>query len=1016
MNSPLPPADQAQRTRFIEELDRSFSVIAPAGVGKTKTIVDRVVAIATGDPARARAWLPKLVVVTYTKKAADEMHQRARNAIIATRAGLPILSAFNRAFFGTIHAFCVRLLRSHGHLAGLPTQFEPIEQNDELWLWQKFVRSLDRLAPRLPDETVRAVTRLLSMKDLLALARELPHDAAGEAEPVPPPPTVSLQGIFDQVPKRKQSAATYERSKRAARAWLAAWESDAPYAPLPECGTKSEDFVEAWQRAFAPLQAWRARAALAVARDIAAAYRDFRRACGALTFNDQIELAWDLVRHPEAGPRLRAEGYRVILDEAQDTDPLQFNILLELARPPDARGIWLTAGGTPPEPGRFCMVGDPQQSIYRDRADLACYQRVRERLRGAPGGEELTFSVTFRCDRAIIESVNALVAPMFERTDGQVAYTPLRPRPAAGPGSVMRWPLQRPAGIDSGVNPTSIDAGRQLARRLRDLGLPALGAAQWADVAVICPRNSWLQNLATGLSDEGLATQLHSDRGARGEEPAYAWFTALMTVLADPDDAFELVGVLREIYGLSDESLARWIAARDGTWSLREEPDGDDPVSRTLRALAALAREIAPLPLRDAAARAIEATALAQRLAVVSPLKEEDIGALLALAAEAESAGLSLRAFAEQLRDGMEEERPATPIDPNAVQVLTIHKAKGLQWPVVVLPLLFRTIGENKNYPAVARAGYGEPPRVIFSSDELGPMRNAIEAEIRREFQRLLYVGLTRAQRTLILTDDHALFPRKSAQLTFADLLGLTGENGQPVYNAAFMEAPEAPPAECSIPPPPVAEAAPADPAPDAGELDEALARLSEAPRRVLPYELGEAESRAERALAAVETERSESAEAARAYGIWWHTTAEHMPWEDSIPAQESHWARALEACPMRERGVREAELLLRSPTAERLRASGLLRKREVPILWKRDEREVIEGVIDLAVWDEREAKWWVLDWKTNIVAPEDAEAHLRKIYAPQLRAYADALRAITGAKVECGVYSTATGLWVAIF
>ncbi len=66
-----PPADQAERTRFTSELDRNFSVLAPAGVGKTKSLVDRVVAIATSP--QASEWLPRLVVVTYTKKAADEM-------------------------------------------------------------------------------------------------------------------------------------------------------------------------------------------------------------------------------------------------------------------------------------------------------------------------------------------------------------------------------------------------------------------------------------------------------------------------------------------------------------------------------------------------------------------------------------------------------------------------------------------------------------------------------------------------------------------------------------------------------------------------------------------------------------------------------------------------------------------------------------------------------------------------------------------------------------------------------
>ncbi len=1043
------PVDHAQRARFAAELDRNFSVIAPAGVGKTKAIVDRVVAIATGDPERARVWLPKLAVVTYTNKAADEMHQRARNAIIAARAGLPALTAFNRAFFGTIHRFCVRLIRTHGHLCGLPTQFEAIEQEDELWT--SFVRQLDRLAPRLPPDTVAAVTRLLPVNALLSLARKVTPLPNAETS-IPPPPAVQLQGVYDQTPKLARSAGTYRRSQQAARDWEQAWAAAAPFAPLPECAPSTADFVAAWERAFLPLREWLGTAALAVAREIAAAYREYRRARGALTFDDQIELARELIRHPAAGPELRRAGYRVILDEAQDTDPLQFEILLELARPPDATGVWIDGEGAPPEPGRFCMVGDPQQSIYGARADLGCYQRVRERLAAAPESEELVFSVTFRCDRAIVDTVNALVGPAFNREQGQVDYTPLRPRPGAGPGQVLCW---QPARIDTAgdkVEPVTVEFGRQLAAWLRGQGLAKLGASRWADVAILCPRNRWLSSLAIGLREHGLGPQLHSQRAIRAESPVYTWFTALMTVLAEPDNAFEIVGVLREIYGLSDESLARWIAGRSG-WSLRPDadtqprvqppplptaerrlgegrgegllsppsrsspPDEDDAPGRVLRALSALAQEVAGLPLRDAAARAIEATALADRVRAVARASAvgaedavgEEVSALYAMAAQAESEGLSLGEFAERLRDGLEEELPARPVDPNAAQLMTIYKAKGLQWPVVVLPLLYRSIGESKNYPDVIG---GRDPRIVFTARDLDPMREPVEAHKRREYQRLLYVGLTRAQRTLILTDDDALFPRKKATLCFAHLLGLMDAGGSRIYSEAYDGLPsELGGVKMEISADEVAPDEP-EPVPDERAIEDAVLRLMEAPRRVLPYQLGEAEARAERMLDSVEMERSASAEAARAYGIWWHETVERMPWGG---AEAEHWSRALSVCPMPERGAREARLLLESPTAARLRAPHLKIKSEVPILWRRDAREAVEGVIDLAVWDPQAKRWWILDWKTNVVSPDEAEAHLKSIYAPQLRAYADALRAVSGVAVECGVYSTATGVWVEI-
>lgn len=1014
--APLPPADQAVRARFTGELDRNFSVIAPAGVGKTKAIVDRVVAIATGDEARARAWLPRLVVVTYTNKAADEMYQRARNAIIERRVGLPILTHFNRAFFGTIHSFCVRLLRTHGHLCGLPTQFEPVENDDDLW--QEFVRQLDRLAPDLPAPMVEAVVRLMPMDDLLKLAREVaPAAPLSTTLRDIPLPQVNLQGVLDQTADGR-SAATVARSQQAAREWLETWKHGAGFAPMPKPSTTARDFVASWQRAFGPLRDWLGDAALHVARAIAVAYRDHRRACGALTYDDQVELAWDLVRDPEAGRRLRAEGYRVILDEAQDTDPVQFNILVELARPESSRGPWLEQGGAAPEPGRFCMVGDPQQSIYGKRADLGCYARIRQQLSASGSADELVFSVTFRCDAAIIDMVNQLVQPMFERTDGQVAYHRLQPRPSAGTGRVIRWcPRVAEDGVGR-VEAASVEEGRQLARWLRERGPQALGASSWSDVAILCPRTRWLQSLAVGLREEGLGPQIHSERAVQADDPVYAWFTALVHALANPGDGFEIMGVLREIYGVSDEALARYAATREKPWDLARSPDGSEPpVAPILAFLHALRTEIAPMPLRDAARRAVEASALRERLKALALPEldvDESMEALLVRAADAEMSGASLVEFARHLRDGMEDPVPPRPVLRDAVQLLTCHKAKGLQWEVVVLPLLFRAIGEPKEYPVLLRSGAGEAPHLALSSHDLEPMQERVEERRRHELQRLLYVALTRAKHTLVVADDDRFFHRKRPNRSFADLLGLIGEDGTRLFNDAWNDLPEGHSAGAAAPPAPAIPAEAPRPDLTPAAVREAIARACATPRRILPYQLGEAEARAEMVLAEAGDghARSAGAEAARAYGIWWHEAVEQLDWAAAAGDQARAWRELLAHCPDPERGQREGELLFASDTARRLASPALVVRREVPILWRRAAHECIEGVVDLAAYDPAAKRWLVADWKTNLVTPGEG-GHLRRIYEPQLRAYAEALHAMTGQPVEAGVYSTCTGEWI---
>src|SRR5207302_1498783 len=108
MNEPI---DQPNRECFVSELEKNFSVVAAAGSGKTRAITDRIVQIAKSE--QARDWLPHLVVVAFTNRAADEMQQRARADVLQAGVSVEVLAAFNRAFFGTIHAFCVRLLESY---------------------------------------------------------------------------------------------------------------------------------------------------------------------------------------------------------------------------------------------------------------------------------------------------------------------------------------------------------------------------------------------------------------------------------------------------------------------------------------------------------------------------------------------------------------------------------------------------------------------------------------------------------------------------------------------------------------------------------------------------------------------------------------------------------------------------------------------------------------------------------------------------------------------------------------
>src|SRR5205814_3220398 len=262
----------------------------------------------------------------------------------------------------------------------------------------------------------------------------------------------------------------------------------------------------------------------------------FRRERGVVTYGDQIALADELLQHSSAARRVREQNFRVILDEAQDTDPAQFSVLLEITRPPDATGRWLETRTDPPRPGHFCMVGDFQQSIYGDRADLKNYRKIHETLVETGSATGLTFSVTFRLDESQIDFVNRSFREILNDQNGQVRFVELQPRPKVLPGQVIRVSLPGallPKGKLKDYQKANI-AAEELARWIKNTGLEKLRASSWRDVAILCPRKAWLRTMARALRKIDIPVAMQSESAIKADSPAYAWLTALSTIMAEP--------------------------------------------------------------------------------------------------------------------------------------------------------------------------------------------------------------------------------------------------------------------------------------------------------------------------------------------------------------------------------------------------------------------------------------------------------------------------------------------------
>ncbi len=999
-------SDQTERHDFIERFDENFSVVAAAGSGKTRAITDRIAAIARST--HAEEWLPTLVVVTYTNRAADEMRRRARESLLSAGVPLTVHAAFGRAFFGTIHSFCLRLLRQHGHVLGLPARFDPLEDDTEMW--REFVQRQGTIGASLDPEQRRALLRLCPARRLL----ELGHLSAAhlEASDPGPFPLFDFNEVYRQVGKGN-SQATIEASQQRLREWEEAWREGDDFAPLPTSASKAAGFAAAWREAIDPIRDWMRKASLRVAVETARAYRDFRVRKHALTFDDQIALAREVLRHPEAARRIRSANYRVILDEAQDTDPTQFAVLLELTRPVEAQGEWPATRTDPPRAGHFSMVGDFQQSIYGNRADLTHYLAIHNALLATGAARALKFRVTFRLDRGSLDFVNTAGPKFLDGLGGQVEFVTLSHRPEVLPGQVLR--LEIPLAAE-GINKLHHEAAH-LARWIRDAGLEKLRAPSWREVAILCPRKGWFAPLRTALLMEGLDVQLQSERDLKADSPAMAWFTALVVCLAEPQNSFELAGVLREIFGLSDHELSEFVAS-GGKLQIAKATMRTGEVAETLDLLAKLRTGGVSRALFTAVCDAIETTKLRDRLL---SLPERDFGDLageledlLTLTAAEEAKGATLATFAERLRRDFVATREVRGGPRDAVQLITAQKAKGSEWACVIVPFFGHEVrAHSPSYPRLVRHPVSEDWLIALEKHDVdSELKEALDARSRHEQERLLYVTLTRAKHTLVLVDDRELFSKKTDPAKTAQVRMFRGVKGEPntsLFDGLTVEA-----VACSLTSNLHTTRA------EQREAVEALPTREEQHLTIGRERAAHFIKRNPSALAEeVEVEeaprlRQVAPNAGALHGTWWHGFVELLDWKGAPSQWDAHFETALAGAPDAKRARAEWAKLRKivtadTPLARWLRRPGARHFAEMPFLWRMSETECLEGIIDLAIFDPTTETWLVLDWKTNSQPPAELHAH----YVKQLAAYWRTLGDITGAKVEVALYATVSGTWL---
>lgn len=749
-----------EQAAAIATRDRDVFCEAGAGSGKTRVLVERYCDALTVDGAA----IGEILAFTFTERAAAELRHRIRRELgaragLAAAAGEPeraaelrgLARATDGAWVTTIHGFCRRLLAAHPAAAGLDPRFRVLDAAEAGRLRERAVRdAVEEVAGSGPEGVVRAIAayRPWRVGEIVVAAHERLR-SQGLAEP-----------------------------------------------SLPEVGIPAHSHREE-RRELTPGEVRAALDARAALELVLAAlnrrYERLKRRRSGLDFADLELRAVELLRRSPAVAALWSGRFRhLMVDEFQDTNRVQVE-LVELLRGPETR---------------LFTVGDEQQSIYRFRnADLEVFRAERERARRDPGTAVLPLRGNFRARPEVLEVANAIGTALLDR------FTPLEAeRDPAGDGPRVELLLTldegkgrdrrtwRRDGIEldgppSEGNPAIVAQARALAERLREL--VDSGAARAGEIVVLLRAFTHVDAYEEALERFGLEPYVVGGRGYWSQQQVEDLLRLLGAVANPLDDELLLGALAGPACGASPDAL--WLLRRAAgpgrhLWpaleagfggserevepGAREALDGIEPrdrerLERFCATLAGL-RAAAPLARLD---ELVERTmdAFGYDLALLAlpggAGRMANVRKLMRLAAEYEAnEGRDLRGFlahAEESarRDEREGMAPVQAEDHPGVRIMTIHGAKGLEFPVVAVPDLERGldaghrsadiwIGRLDREGGQARFGL----RLAFPADtslgvweltELDAEERAAEAE---EACRLLYVAATRARERLILS------------------------------------------------------------------------------------------------------------------------------------------------------------------------------------------------------------------------------------------------------------------------
>jgi ATP-dependent helicase/nuclease subunit A len=843
-------------------------ISASAGTGKTHRLTGDLTKALLDGTARPEG----VVAITYTVKAAGELESRIRESLL--KAGRPELAARIRdGYIGTIHSVCQRLLREFALEAGLSPWLEPIPEPERKRLFDVALASvlagregpLNELARRLEIEDWKEILLKIvdagraNGMDRAALERSAAASRAG-LEALLGKPTLDnatylekldrtlrpLLAKLEELARETGQAASKKRAAAARRlvadlnrGLVPSWKSQfqlAQQVDMKKLLTWSAEYVDVAYEHHASagfhddvlgMQAQ----LFALAGEALGTFVSEKTAAGVVDFGDMLARAREVLERPAVRDALRDRLDLVLVDEFQDTSPLQLAVvsaLAGLAR----RSIW---------------VGDRKQAIFAFQGtDPELMTAATEAALGGRTPDILASSWRSRPDLVAMTSelfARALAPHGFP--DDQVRIVAAKPdHPKLrdqGAFECWRWTPEKverngkdvrasePDALGAGV--ADLLASPPLVRERGTAEVEAVRPATFRDVAILARSNTRCQQIAAALRARGIPAKVSLAGVTLTPEGVLA--RAALALLADPRDGVAALQVAWLGGAASSDpdgwlsrrllEIASWRAAVDAAVKKGERPppaplafEDDDRVAGLRNAVTA-AERLSPAQALDLALRIAGVAELvrswpepAQRVANLEALRAEAAAyEQLCEAQRSAATMLGLVAHLASLDAGDDAGKQAAPSSEDAVTVLTWHKAKGLEWPVVVLSHLDFSRERGVFEVAVEAAPrfdfarplegrwvrywpwpYGGMSKGLALLDralETAEARGATEAD-RRERLRLLYVGFTRPRDLLVLV---ARCTEKSGPAT-ASLDLLVGANGEPLLATPFEDPADA--------------------------------------------------------------------------------------------------------------------------------------------------------------------------------------------------------------------------------